>query len=252
VLSMLNSCLQAHNPNDWIWAYLWMPLGLMMGVYRVYIKNANGQLQFASGVVLQAIGHCIYTLINAIKWVGYGSWLSQPEGVLSVILEVFQEKWLMLSAALVVTWQVAVQFVLQCGAWKLGKANNVTVLPTKKEPPDPHPRPVRGVAHYLCSKARLTALLLLLMLQQHALAQVPSFEFQSELLSRVQDADVGCGLSCIRNISSKMKLRENAIAQVPRFENQSEFLNVPDACGLLQSRNVSMQDQGSQYAIGKS
>jgi len=38
---------------------------------------------------------------------------------MSMILEVFQEKWLMLSAVLTITWQVAEQFVLQCGAWKL-------------------------------------------------------------------------------------------------------------------------------------
>ena len=205
MLSMLNGCLQAHIPNDEIWAYLWMPLGLMMGLCRGYIKNANGQLQFASGVVLQAMGHFIYTLINAIKWVNSGSWLPQPEGVLSVILEVFQEKWLMLSAALIATWQVAEQYVLQCGgAWELGKANYVTVLPTKGETPDPHPRPVRGSMHDcqvkqdLCFKAS-AALLSLLMLQQHALAPVPSFEFQNGLLSRVEEAS-GSGIFPIRNL----------------------------------------------------
>ncbi len=54
----------------------------MMGLCRVYIKNANGQLQFASNVVLQAIGHYVYSsTADAIKWVDCGSWLSQPESV---------------------------------------------------------------------------------------------------------------------------------------------------------------------------
>jgi len=39
--AMFNSYLQAHKPNDWNWACLWMPLGFMMGMCRVYIKNVN-------------------------------------------------------------------------------------------------------------------------------------------------------------------------------------------------------------------
>ncbi len=98
----------------------------MMGLCRVYIKNVNGQLQFASDVVLQATRHYLYTMINAIKWVDYGSWLSQPEGVRSVILEAFLKKWLVLSALMISMWQVTEQFVQQSGAWKLDKVRSLT------------------------------------------------------------------------------------------------------------------------------
>ena len=106
---MLNGCFQAHIPCDLVRTCLWLPLGLM-ALFGAYTKNVNGQLQFASGVVLQAIGHYVYTLTDAIKWVDCGSWLSQPEGVKSVILEAYPEHWLVLSTLMVYTWRIAEQY----------------------------------------------------------------------------------------------------------------------------------------------
>jgi len=97
---MWNGSFQAHIPFDLLWTYLWLPLSLMT-MFGVSSKNTNGQLQFALGLILQTIGHYVYTSIDAIKWLDCGSWLSQPEGVKSVILETYQGHWLVLSTLMV-------------------------------------------------------------------------------------------------------------------------------------------------------
>ena len=94
---MLDGCFQAHIPCDLVWTYLWLPLGLVMALFGVHIKNVIGQLQFTRGSLLQAImGHYFHKLTDTMKWIGCGSWLSKPEGVMSVILEALLEKWLLL------------------------------------------------------------------------------------------------------------------------------------------------------------
>jgi len=67
-------------------------IGLVWG----FVKNVFGQLQTPRKLVLQAIGCLAYTLIDAIQWVSYGNWLSQPEGAKHVSLVAYPEKWLVL------------------------------------------------------------------------------------------------------------------------------------------------------------
>jgi len=224
---MLNGCFQVHISCDLVWTYLWLPLGLM-ALFGVHIKNVIGQLQFTRGSLLQAImGHYFQKLTDTMKWVGCGSWLSKPEGVMSVILEALLEKWFLLSAVMTFMWQEAEQFVLQCGARKFDKAIYVIVIPTKRKPPDPYPRPVGGALHcqvrqYICFKASM-ALLLPMLLKQQAFAQVPtSFVFQSELSSRVQDAS-GCGLLDQERYSRRdMQFASHRIPSVPGHQIQRE------------------------------
>jgi len=151
-----------------------------------------------------------------------------------VILEAFVEKWLVLSALMISIWQVAEQFVLQSGAWKLNKASHVTVLTTKKEPPDPPSRPVRGAEY--CFRAIMT-LLLPLMLQQHALAQVPIFEFQ-KVLSRVQDASF-CGIFPIRNVILQDQYMIRLQAEV---QDILQDLLSCEEYGYLSIKNVGLKD----------
>ena len=136
----------------------------------------------------------------------------------------------MVAAIAVMTfmWQEAEQFVLQCGARKFDKAIYVIVIPTKRKPPDPYPRPVGGALHcqavrqYICFKASM-ALLLPMLLKQQAFAQVPtSFVFQSELSSRVQDAS-GCGLLDQERYSRRdMQFASHRIPSVPGHQIQRE------------------------------
>jgi len=92
---MLSGSFQEHIPYDLTLTYLCLPLGLM-ALYGGFIKNVVGQLQFSQSW-LQAIRHFAYTSVTTIKWAGYGSWLSQPEGVRE-FLEAYLENWLVLSA----------------------------------------------------------------------------------------------------------------------------------------------------------
>jgi len=103
---MLNGSFQAHIFYDLVWMYLWLPLGALF-LYGGILKNVIGCLQFSQRLWLQAVGHFAYSLVSSIKWVTYGSWLSQPEGVKSVILEAYPEHWLVLSTLMVYTWWIA-------------------------------------------------------------------------------------------------------------------------------------------------
>ena len=100
---MLNGSFQEHIPYDCLVTFLWVPLGLL-ALYGGFLKNVVGRLQFAKDARLQAIGHSAYTAINAIKWVDYSSWLSQPEGVTRRYLEAYLENWLILSAVMIFMW----------------------------------------------------------------------------------------------------------------------------------------------------
>ena len=93
--------------------------------------------------ILQAVGSSAVSGINSIKWVDYATWLSQPEGARSMVLEAFLEGWFKLSAIMILTWRVAKCFVLRIGAWKLYKL--LFVLTSEQKPPDPAHKPVRGV-----------------------------------------------------------------------------------------------------------
>jgi len=103
MFTMLNGNFQEHIPYDLVWAYLWLPLGLLT-LYGGFVKNILGRLQISRKPVLQAIGRLAYTLVDNIHWVSYSSWLLKPEGAKRVSLEAFPEKWLVLSALMVFTW----------------------------------------------------------------------------------------------------------------------------------------------------
>ena len=139
---MLNGCFQAHVLMDWLITYLMLPLGLMV-LYGGFVKNVVGRLQFVKNPILQAVGSSAVSGINSIKWVDYATWLSQPEGARSMVLEAFPEGWLILTAVMILTWRVAERFVLRIGAWKLYKS--LFVLTLEQKPPDPAHKPVRGV-----------------------------------------------------------------------------------------------------------
>ena len=127
---------------DWLITYLMLPLGLMV-LYGGFVKNVVGRLQFVKNPILQAVGSSAVSGINSIKWVDYATWLSQPEGARSMVLEAFLEGWLILMAVMILTWRVAKRFVLRIGAWKLYKS--LFVLTLEQKPPDPAHKPVRGV-----------------------------------------------------------------------------------------------------------
>ncbi len=151
VLCMLNGSFQAHISYDLIWMYLWLTLGAL-SLYGGILKNIIGHLQFLQRLWLQAVEHFAYSLVSSIKWVTYDSWLSQPEGVKSVILEAYPEHWLVLSTLMVYTWQITEQCMQHCGAWKLVKVN-FAVLTTNQKPPDPPLKPTSG-EQYATKKKR--------------------------------------------------------------------------------------------------
>jgi len=130
------------------------------------VKNVIGRLQTVKNPVLQVIGCSARSAVDTIKWVDYGTWLSQPERAKNMVLEAYPEGWLILTAVMVFTWRIAERFVRQIGAWKLYKMNYV--LPHKKEPPDPPHKPVKGV-----TRRQVLASLIALMLKHQAGAQVP-------------------------------------------------------------------------------
>jgi len=72
-------------------------------------------------------------MVTTIKWAGYGSWLSQPEGVRE-FLEAYLENWLVLSALMGYTWKIAEWYVQKCGACKLVKANFAALTPKQTGP----------------------------------------------------------------------------------------------------------------------
>jgi len=162
---------------------LLLPLGLSI-LDEEFVKNVVGRVQVEEYPIMQTNRSSV-SAVDTIKWVNNGTWLSQPEGAKGMVLEAYPG-WFFMGEVMDHMWLVAKRFVQQVGAWMLDKTN---VLPHEKEPPDPPSRPVRGAEYYF--KAIMT-LLLPLMWQQHALAQVPIFEFQS-VLSRVQDAGF-CGI----------------------------------------------------------
>jgi len=125
-------------------------IGLVWG----FVKNVLGQLQVSRKPVLQAVGCLAYTLVDTIHWVSYGSWLLKPEGAKHVSLEAFPEKWLVLSALMIFTWQLAERFVSRHGswAWKLFKVHYAPDLPFKKEPPDPPLGPTTGIIRFKVKK----------------------------------------------------------------------------------------------------
>jgi len=108
-----------------------------------FVKNVVGRLQFVKNPILQAVGSSAVSGINSIKWVDYATWLSQPEGARSMVLEAFPEGWFILSVIMILTWRVAKHFVLRIGAWKLYKL--LFMLTLERKPPDPAHKPVRGV-----------------------------------------------------------------------------------------------------------
>jgi len=59
-----------------------------------FVKNVVGRLQFVKNPILQADGSAAVSGINSIKWADYATWLSQPEGARSMVLEAFLEGWL--------------------------------------------------------------------------------------------------------------------------------------------------------------
>ncbi len=153
-------------------------------------------------------------------------------------LEVFPEKWLVLSALMIFTWQIAERFVSRHGswAWKLFKVHYAPDLPFKKEPLDSPLGPTTGIVcfkvkkytkptkcahksgegvkkplkpvhgHRQKDKCRLYSIagaaLSPLLLFNCAVAQVPTFEFHSEV-DRIQTAsDCYHGFLSIKDISS--------------------------------------------------
>ena len=78
---------------DWLMTYLMLPMGLMV-LYGGFVKNVVDRLQFVKNPILQAVGSSAVSGINSIKWVDYATWLSQPEGARSMVLEAFPEGWL--------------------------------------------------------------------------------------------------------------------------------------------------------------
>jgi len=102
---MLSGYPQAHVLYDWL-AFLLLSLGLSV-LYGGFVKNVIGMLQFVDNPILQVIGCSAVSAINAIKWVDYGTWMSSPEGVRNMFLEAYPEVWLILSALMIFTWQIA-------------------------------------------------------------------------------------------------------------------------------------------------
>ena len=160
---MLNGCFQAHVLLDWLITYLMLPLGLMV-LYGGFVKNVVGRLQFVKNPILQAVGSSAVSGINSIKWVDYATWLSQPEGARSMVLEAFPEGWLILSALMILTWRVAEHFVLRVGAWKLYKL--LFVLTLKWKPLDPAYKPVRGVIRQQVKRDLLAAFIAMMLKNQ--------------------------------------------------------------------------------------
>jgi len=87
---MLNGYFQAHVIFDWLMTYLMLPLGLMF-LYQGLVKNVVCRLQFVKNSILQAIESSSLSGIKSIKWVDYATWLLQPEGARSMVLEAFPE-----------------------------------------------------------------------------------------------------------------------------------------------------------------
>ena len=104
---------------------------------------------------MQAVGHFAYSSVSTIQWIEYGSWLSKPEGVKSVVLEAYPEHWLVLSALMVYTWQNAEHFVQCIGAWKL-VTTYFAVLPTNWKPLDPPLKPTSGARNETKKKTTKT------------------------------------------------------------------------------------------------
>jgi len=99
--------------------------------------------------------------------------------------------------------------------------NYVTVLPAKREPPDPYSRPVRRALHG--QVRQYMALLLPMLLKQQAFAQVPTtFVFHSELSSRVQDASDCCLLDQERYSRRDMQFASHRVPSVPGHQIQRE------------------------------
>ena len=75
--------------------------------------------------MLQAIAHLACHSIDSIGWVSYGGWMLKLEGSKWVYLEVYLEKWFLLSALMIFTWHIAERFV-HCWyglwAWELFNA----------------------------------------------------------------------------------------------------------------------------------
>jgi len=85
-----------------------------------------------------------YNPVDSIGWVSYGGWMLKLEGSKWVYLEVYLEKWFLLSALMIFTWHIAERFV-HCWyglwAWELFKAQYAPELLIKKRPPNSPPKP---------------------------------------------------------------------------------------------------------------
>jgi len=92
-----------------------------------------------------------------------------------MVLEAFLEGWFIVSASMILTWQVAKYFVQRVGAWKLYKL--LFVLTLEQKPLDPAYKPVRGVIRQQVRRDLLAAFIAM-MLKNRAGAQVPDFEFK--------------------------------------------------------------------------
>ena len=198
---------------------------------------------------MQAVGHFAYSSVSTIQWIEYGSWLSKPEGVKSVVLEAYPEHWLVLSALMVYTWQIAECFVQCIGAWRLVKAN-FAVLPTNWKPPDPPLKPTSGARNETKEKRRpkptrcahkqgqgvkkplkpvhgskgrvkhmVSAALSQALLLQVAAAKVPMFEFHSDLRRMEESCSGSHGLLSISDVcldSQDMVQLKAVIQDIPQ------------------------------------
>jgi len=168
--------------------------------------------------------------VACIKWVTYDSWLSQPEGVRTVILEVYPEDYLggainNNGVHLADSWAIQAIF----WAWKLVKAN-FPVLPTSWKPSDPCVKPTSSKQcktkkrcpkttqclhkqetllplngqkqnfKYKLTKMAAAALFSALLIQIAA-AKVSTFDFHSEITRMQSGCNDSHGLIFISDIS---------------------------------------------------
>jgi len=66
-----------------------------------FVKNVVGQLQFSKRPMLQKMGCLAYNAIDSIGWISYCEWMLKPEGAKQLYLKVYPEKWLVLSALMI-------------------------------------------------------------------------------------------------------------------------------------------------------
>jgi len=235
---MLNGIFQEHIPYDLVWAYLWLPLGLL-ALYGGFVKNVLGRLQVLRKPVLQAIGCLAYASVDTIHWVDYGSWLLKPEGAKCVSLEAFLEKWLVLSALMIFTWQIAERFVSRHGswAWKLFKVHYAPDLPFKTEPPDPPLGPTTGIICFKVKKFTKPTK------RTHKSGEGVKKPLKPVHGRRWKDKRRLCRIAGVA--LSPFLLFNRAVAQVPTFDFHSEVdIQTASDCyhGFLSIKEVSSDD----------